>query len=56
MDFYYYPGAQLLLLDESEEVVQMRYNNNPYTWPMTLIGDRSPYYTNPRYEEEYPTI
>ncbi|MBM7541042.1 hypothetical protein [Amphibacillus cookii] len=56
MNPYQYSGVQLLLLDHSDQTVQMRYNDNPYTWPMRLIGRRPPYYTNPRYIQTFPVI
>ncbi|MGJ9382146.1 MULTISPECIES: hypothetical protein [Salipaludibacillus] len=56
MDYYYNPEVELLLVDASEKMVEMLYNDNPYTWPMPNIGPRPPYYTNPRYEENFPLI
>jgi len=47
---------RLLLKGESEETVDMLYNDNPYTWEMPKIGPRPPYYTNPRYEQSYPIL
>ncbi|UTR16804.1 hypothetical protein MM221_09950 [Salipaludibacillus sp. LMS25] len=44
----------LLLVNESDETVQMLYNHNPYTWSMPKIGPRPPFYTNVRVEENYP--
>ncbi len=56
VDYYYNPEVELLLVDASEKMVEMLYNDNPYTWPMPNIGPRPPYYTNPRYEENFPLI
>lgn len=54
--FDFNPTVQLLLLNHSNEKVQMRYDSNPHTWSMPVIGPRPPYYANPRYELNYPLI
>lgn len=56
MNSYYYPDVQLLLLNESNQTVQMLYNDNPYTWTMALISERPPYYINPILFETFPII
>ncbi|WP_018922730.1 hypothetical protein [Salsuginibacillus kocurii] len=56
MGYSYDPQVRLLLVDESDETVQMLYDDNPYTWAMPKIGPRPPYYTNPRYEENWPLL
>ncbi len=55
-DYEYNPEVKLLLVNHSDEKVQLLYNANPYTWSMPKIGPRPPYYYNPRYEQYYPTI
>jgi hypothetical protein len=52
----YSPEVRLLLVNESEETVDMLYNDNPFTWEMPLIGPRPPYYANPRYDQYYPVL
>ncbi|MFD1850920.1 hypothetical protein [Oceanobacillus bengalensis] len=56
MNYYYNPEVRLLLINHSNETVEMLYNANPSTWTMPKIGPRPPYYTNPRYEAYYPII
>jgi hypothetical protein len=55
-DYEYNPEVKLLLVNHSDEKVQLLYNTNSYTWSMPKIGPRPPYYCNPRYEQYYPTI
>ncbi|MFC0270363.1 hypothetical protein ACFFIX_02670 [Metabacillus herbersteinensis] len=55
-DYEYSPEVKLLLIDHSNEKVEMLYNDNPTTWQMPKIGPRPPYYYNPRYEQYYPVI
>ncbi len=54
--FYFNPQVHILLINQTNDRVQMRYDNNPFTWSMPLIGPRPPYYTNPRYVFNYPVI
>ncbi|WP_193556974.1 hypothetical protein [Salicibibacter halophilus] len=54
MRYEFNPEVQLLLVDESDETVTMEYLSE--TWPMPKIGERPPFYTNPRYEPYYPLI
>lgn len=53
---YYHPEVKFLLVDHSDEQVEMLYDFNSHTWPMPKIGPRPPYYCNPRYEQYYPVI
>ncbi|SDB97647.1 hypothetical protein SAMN04488112_101242 [Melghirimyces thermohalophilus] len=50
------PRVTLLLIHHSDEKVPLLYDENPYTWSMPKIGQRPPYYFNPRYEPYYPVI
>jgi hypothetical protein len=47
---------QLLLVDQSDQKVELQYNFNKSPFKMPLIGPRPPYYCNPRYEQYYPVI
>jgi hypothetical protein len=48
--------VQLLLVNHSDEKVEVVYNSNPKAFEMPKIGPRPPYYFNPRYEQYYPMI
>jgi len=48
------PFADLLLLNYSNKKVNVKYLN--YVWKLPQIGPRPPYYTNPRYNLNYPII
>ncbi|WP_185819688.1 hypothetical protein [Salibacterium salarium] len=50
------PEVNLLLVNHSDETVEMLYNDNSNTWAMPKIGPRPPYYYYPRYEQYYPVI
>ncbi|WP_168927237.1 hypothetical protein [Virgibacillus necropolis] len=52
----FHPTVELLLVNHSDEKVEMLYDDNPYTWLMPKIGARPPYYFNPRYIQYYPVI
>ncbi|WP_169802789.1 hypothetical protein [Neobacillus soli] len=55
----YYPFSReilLLVVDHSDEKVELVYNANPYSFKMPKIGPRPPYYYNPRYEQYFPVI
>ena len=54
--YYYNPEIRLLLVNHSDEKVEMLYDSKLNTWRMPLIGPRPPYYCHPRYEEYYPVI
>ncbi|WP_185959626.1 hypothetical protein [Lentibacillus cibarius] len=55
-DAYYNPEVWYLLLAQTGEKAEMRYDNNPNKWSVPVIGPRPPYYVNPRYEPYYPVI
>ncbi|WP_019413623.1 hypothetical protein [Paenisporosarcina sp. TG20] len=48
--------AELLLVNHSGEKVNVLYNSNPYSFQLPKVGERPPYYWNPRYEPYYPII
>lgn len=50
------PGVNLLLVNQSNEKVEVLYNSNACTFQMPKIGPRPPYYCNPRCEKYYPII
>ncbi|MRX71245.1 hypothetical protein GJU40_03540 [Bacillus lacus] len=52
--YEFYPEAKLLLINQSNEKVQMLYIDR--TWPMPRIGPRPPYYCYPEYQLNYPVI
>ncbi|SEP81350.1 hypothetical protein [Piscibacillus halophilus] len=54
--YYYNPEVKFLLVNHSEEMVELLYDFNSHTWEMPEIGPRPPYYDNPRYEPYYPVI
>ncbi|WP_169793088.1 hypothetical protein [Amphibacillus sediminis] len=56
MSHYFHPEIRLLLIDQSDQTVQMLYSDNASTWAMPLIGKRPPFYTNPRYTQTFPIL
>jgi hypothetical protein len=56
MQYYFSEEVKLLLVQHSEEKVELLYDSNPYTLEMPKIGSRPPYYCNPRYVPYYPVI
>ncbi len=54
MIYQFSPEVKLLLVNKSNEKVELRYQN--CLWKVPLIGPRPPYYANPRYELNYPII
>jgi hypothetical protein len=50
------PGAKLLLVNRSEEKVEVLYNSNSKAFKLPKIGLRPPYYSNPKCEKHYPII
>ncbi len=56
MKYYFNQEVKLLLINHSNEKVEMLYDSNPNTLKMPKIGPRPPYYCNPRYEQYYPII
>ncbi len=55
-NYYYHPEVKLLLVNHSDEKVEVFYNTNQIPFKMPLIGQRPPFYTNPQYEQYYPKI
>lgn len=55
-NYQYSREIKLLLINQSEEKVEVLYNSNPFSYKLPLIGLRSPYYINPRYEQYFPKI
>lgn len=54
MRYQFSIDVKLLLVNESDERVELEYQN--YLWEMPMIGPRPPYYTNPSYALNYPII
>lgn len=54
MRYQFSLNANLLLVNETSDTVELEYLN--YLWKMPMIGPRPPYYINPRYELNYPII
>ncbi|MBP2242807.1 hypothetical protein J2Z40_003388 [Cytobacillus eiseniae] len=50
------PEVKILLVNYSEERVELQYNSNSKPLEMPKIGPRTPYYCHPRYEPYYPII
>lgn len=50
------PGVELLLVKKCDEKVAVLYDCNSRPFKLPLIGDRPPYYCNPRCEKNYPII
>ena len=56
MKYYYNPEVKLLLVNASDEKVNVTYAFNEFPFKLPLIGPRPPYYTQPRYDPYYPVI
>lgn len=56
MPYYYSEEVKWLLVEQSDEKVELLYDSNPNTFELPLIGPRPPYYYNPRYVPYYPVI
>ncbi|MGG4153932.1 hypothetical protein [Peribacillus muralis] len=56
MSYYYSEQVKLLLVEHSDETVEVVYDSNLHALELPLIGSRPPYYYNPRYEPYYPVI
>lgn len=56
MPYYYSEEVKLLLVEQSDEKVELLYDSNPNTFELPLIGPRPPYYYNPRFVPYYPVI
>ncbi|WP_409300697.1 hypothetical protein [Peribacillus sp. SCS-155] len=54
VQFEFNPEVRLLLVNHSDAKVRMIYDG--HAWPMSEIGWRPPFYTNPRYGFNYPII
>ncbi|KPH74976.1 hypothetical protein AFL42_09270 [Oceanobacillus caeni] len=54
--YYYNPEVKYLLINQSNEKVAVFYNKNQKPFELPMIGNRPPYYCNPRYEAYYPVI
>ncbi|WP_169871282.1 hypothetical protein [Shouchella patagoniensis] len=54
MIFTFYPTVTLLVVNKSNEKEQMSYMH--YSWPVSKIGLRPPFYAHPRYTPEYPVM
>ncbi|MGG0719308.1 hypothetical protein ABE096_17155 [Robertmurraya massiliosenegalensis] len=52
--YEYNPEVTYLLINNSEEKVEMFYQNQSFKLP--LISKRPPYYAYPKYEQYYPII
>ncbi|WP_173391076.1 hypothetical protein [Robertmurraya massiliosenegalensis] len=52
--YEYNPEVTYLLINHSEEKVEVFYQNQSFQLP--LIGKRPPYYAYPKYEQSYPII
>ncbi|MFD2209888.1 hypothetical protein ACFSMW_09195 [Virgibacillus halophilus] len=56
MKDFYSPYATYLLMNESDEKVAIKYDENKQAILEPQIGPRPPYYCHPRYEQYYPLI
>lgn len=56
MDYYFSEEVKFLLMNHSDEHVELQYNSDPNLLQMPEIGARPPFYYNPRYVESYPII
>lgn len=54
MYYYYNPEVKFLLIKSADEKANVQYHEHVFGLP--VIGERPPYYTNPRYEPYYPVI
>lgn len=54
--YHFSREVMLLLVEHSDEKVELIYNANPYPFKMPKIRSRPPYYYNPRYKQYYPII
>jgi hypothetical protein len=55
-NYVYNPEVKLLLVNHSDEKVNVLYNQNSKPFQLPKIGPRPPYYAHPRYEPYYPVI
>lgn len=56
MRYYISPQVRLLLVNQSQEKVQVLYASNLHAWQMPMIGPRPPYYCHPKYQAYYPVL
>lgn len=54
MIFTFYPTVTLLVVNETNEKEHMSYMH--YSWPVSQIGLRPPFYAHPRYTPAYPVM
>lgn len=54
MSFEYNPQVEILLNEHKEERVEMNYQE--HNWTMPKAAERPPYFANPKYEWNYPTL
>jgi len=55
-NFVYHPEVKLLLVNHSDEKVNVLYAQNAQPFQLPKIGPRPPYYAYPSYEPFYPII
>ncbi|WP_169727339.1 hypothetical protein [Paucisalibacillus globulus] len=55
MSYYFNPEVKLLLVNQSDNKVTVRYGNNR-KFHLPEIGPRPPYFTNPTYQQYYPKL
>ncbi|WP_175384506.1 hypothetical protein [Bacillus sp. FJAT-27225] len=48
--------VRFLIMDEADGKQPIYYGNNSVRFEQPVIGPRPPFYTNVRYEQEYPVI
>ena len=57
MEQYVYSAeVHYLLSEQTNEKVNVKYNENAKAFKLPKIGKRPPYFAHPRYEPSYPKI
>ncbi|MDR7242675.1 MULTISPECIES: hypothetical protein [Priestia] len=56
MRYYYSEEVKLLLMDGSNQTVEVTYNSDSQPFLLPLLGPRPPFYVNPRYEKYLPVL
>ncbi|WP_170960218.1 hypothetical protein [Priestia megaterium] len=56
MRYYYSEEVKLLLMDGSNQTVELIYNSAAQPFLLPLLGPRLPFYVNPRYEKYLPVL
>ncbi|CJF99181.1 hypothetical protein [Priestia megaterium] len=56
MRYYYSEEVKLLLMDGSNQTVEVIYNSDSQPFLLPLLGLRPPFYVNPRYEKYLPVL